>query len=78
MPPKTIYLAQTFHWRGGQLMPGEAIRFRTPAEATAASLDYARHADGAAAMKMDGDPAADAWEEPTVLVGYGAIPGKAA
>lgn len=78
MPTKTIYMAQTFHWRNGRLEPGEPIQFMRAEDAARAGEAMSGHASGVAVFSLEGEPAVDLWGGVQILARYGAAPKTAA
>lgn len=74
MARKTIHCVQIF-WRVGSRLEGGPIEeFSTEAAARAYGEFKAGDASGVAVFTLIGDPAADHWDEASVLETYGDAP----
>lgn len=74
MARKTIYCAQGFWWRSGQLMPGQVHQFLDADRALEGAQILAVAADGASAFSLSGEPDVDFWEDPVLLASFGDAP----
>jgi hypothetical protein len=75
MARKTIYCAQAFWRRDGRLTGGVVHQFHTEERARAGGEILAGSADGVAVFRLTGEADVDFWDEPVLIVTFGATPG---
>lgn len=74
MARKTIYCAQAFWRRGGQLVGGEVRQFLNEDRARAGADILLTGADGVAVFSLEGHPDENLWDEPRMIAAWGDTP----
>lgn len=74
MAVKTIYCAQAFWWREGQLLGGQVHQFLNAERASEGGEALFTGADGVAVFSVEGHPDIDLWEHPVMLRTFGDVP----
>ena len=74
MATKTIYCAQAFWRREGQLRGGQVHQFLNEERARLGGEALFTGAAGVAVFSVEGDPATDLWEEPRLIASWGDVP----
>lgn len=74
MARKTIYCAQAFWLRRGQLIGGEVYRFLNEERARRGAEALFTGNQGVAVFSLDGYPDTDVWEDPVMIETRGFTP----
>lgn len=74
MARKTIYCAQAFWLRSGQLRGGQVHQFLNEERAREGAAALIRGSDGVAVFSVEGHPDEDLWEHPKMLETFGLVP----
>jgi hypothetical protein len=74
MARKTIYCAQAFWRRRGQLVGGEVYRFHTEERARRGAAALLTGNQGVAVYSVSGHPDEDLWNDPVMIETFGDVP----